>query len=519
MQPEPIRWERRSFAWVSLVVWTTAFGLAYAQAPLFTSNQNQYFLHGLARAGYGLLRQDWLANTADPTPVFSLLVEATVRSLPLAFFYVWTFLLFGVYVFSLDGLASDLFHLRDDPVKHRLFLALFVGVHAALARFLLQRALGDAWAYALEGGLAGQRLLGSVIEPSMFGVFLLLSIYLFYRGKPSWSIVCAVGAATVHPTYLLSAALLTLGYALSMLLDSDIRQAIIVPGLALVLVSPILIYTASSFASLAPASLAQAQDILVRQRIPHHTLIQVWWDASAWVQILIVIAGIALLRKTRLFAVAVVCALSALVLSLVQVLSGSQALALLFPWRPSAFLVPLGTTLIVGYAVQRFWGMSRFGMAARGRAHDLVGRASISLVLLLVVAGAVKFQIDRAQKAADPARGVMEFVARTSSSGEVYMIPPYLQDFRLETGTPVLVDFKSIPYRAKEVIEWYDRLLLTRAFYRDQAANVSCRALADAVTRYGVTDVVLAEAQFGASCGPWIERYRDVNFAVYQVVP
>ena len=59
---------------------TLVFSTAYTQSPLFTSNQNQYFLHGLAHAGYGYLHEDWLANTLDPTPVFSFLVEITSAS-------------------------------------------------------------------------------------------------------------------------------------------------------------------------------------------------------------------------------------------------------------------------------------------------------------------------------------------------------------------------------------------------------------------------------------------------------
>ena len=34
---------------------TVVFALTYAQAPLYFSNQNQYFLHGLAAAGFGSL--------------------------------------------------------------------------------------------------------------------------------------------------------------------------------------------------------------------------------------------------------------------------------------------------------------------------------------------------------------------------------------------------------------------------------------------------------------------------------
>lgn len=509
----------RPIAPLALVAWSIGFGLAYSQAPLFSSNQNQYFLHGLARAGYGFLRQDWLANTVDPTPLFSWIVESTYRFLPLGAFYLWTFVLFGVYVYSLEGLASDLFGLRDDPVKHRLFLSLFIAAHSALMRFGLLKVLGDAWAYVLEGGLAGQRVLGSVVEPSMFGVLLLLSIHLFHRKKAVLSVVCAVAAATIHPTYLLTAGLLTLGYTLVMFRDGEGLRALRVPALAIVLVLPILAYSVIHFTTSVPADLAQAQDILVQRRIPHHTLIQVWWNSSALVQIAIVASGLGLARKTRLFIVLAVCAGSVVAVTAIQVLTGSQSLALIFPWRPSTILVPLGTTLVLGYLVSAVWRWANMSSDTLRRIRDLVGRASISMVVVLMLAGLAKFKIDLAQVASDPAREMMAFARREGQAGEVYMIPPYLQDFRLETGEPILVDFKSIPYRAKEVIQWYDRLLLARAFYRDQPEKVSCRALRDARTRYGVTHVVLDSAQFGADCGPWVERYRDAAFAVYELSP
>ena len=42
------------------------FALSYQQWPLYSSNQNTYFLHGLADGGVGFLELDWLAQTADP---------------------------------------------------------------------------------------------------------------------------------------------------------------------------------------------------------------------------------------------------------------------------------------------------------------------------------------------------------------------------------------------------------------------------------------------------------------------
>ena len=57
--------------WLILAI---IFGFAYTQLPMYASNQNQYLLHGYAEST-GELANDWLANTADQTPVFSAFVK------------------------------------------------------------------------------------------------------------------------------------------------------------------------------------------------------------------------------------------------------------------------------------------------------------------------------------------------------------------------------------------------------------------------------------------------------------
>src|SRR5262249_56691201 len=104
------------------------FAVAHAQAPLYYSNQNQYFLHGLARAGQGLLAEDWLANTLDPTPVFSALVAVTARYLHPWAFHAYHALLLGVYAVSLLALFA-----ASGPAASRrwpLFVALFILAHS-----------------------------------------------------------------------------------------------------------------------------------------------------------------------------------------------------------------------------------------------------------------------------------------------------------------------------------------------------------------------------------------------------
>ena len=63
------------------------FAASYTLTPLFSSNQNTYFLHGLANGKLGFLANDWMANTTDPFPLFSFLIYLTHSFFPTFFFY------------------------------------------------------------------------------------------------------------------------------------------------------------------------------------------------------------------------------------------------------------------------------------------------------------------------------------------------------------------------------------------------------------------------------------------------
>src|SRR4051794_30120669 len=108
-----------------------AFAVAYGQAPLYYSNQNQYFLHGLAAVGEGHLREDWLANTADPTPAFSALVAFTARNLDPWAFHFYHGLALSVYAAALLGLFASLAGPELAGRRWPVFLALLVAVHSA----------------------------------------------------------------------------------------------------------------------------------------------------------------------------------------------------------------------------------------------------------------------------------------------------------------------------------------------------------------------------------------------------
>jgi hypothetical protein len=181
------------------------FAAIYCQAPLYYSNQNQYFVHGLAVADVGHLREDWLANTADPTPVFTGLVAATVRWLHPWLFYAFHALLLGVYLAALFAIFAALAGPEMARRRWPIFVTLLVAVHSGAARWLSYRAFDQDYAWYFQSGVAGQYLLGGMLQPSMFGVLLLVAVACFVW-RHGYLAAVAIGAAvTVHTTYLLPA--------------------------------------------------------------------------------------------------------------------------------------------------------------------------------------------------------------------------------------------------------------------------------------------------------------------------
>ncbi len=351
MHPSKSRLRRILIYCAVIAVWTALFAIAYSQSPLYTSNQNQYFLHGLAQAGYGYLEQDWLANTLDPTPVFSALVAITFRLFhTTSIFYIYYALLMGIYLFSLYGIADKTFQISSSKVSSLVFLSSMILVHAAGLRFALSRLIGVNWAYILEDGVADQRMLGPVFQPSTFGVLLVLSIFLFLEHKPLLAGLCAALAAIIHPTYLLASGMLTASYMLITFRENrQIKEPLLIGLSALLPILPMLVYLWGSFGGEPSEITLQARQILVDYRIPHHALVSLWLDATALVKIGLVALCIYLVRKERIFWILLLPFLVACLFTILQVITQSYSLALLFPWRLSIFLVPLCTALLIAH--------------------------------------------------------------------------------------------------------------------------------------------------------------------------
>ncbi|MGB3532941.1 MAG: DUF6798 domain-containing protein [Microcoleaceae cyanobacterium] len=485
------------------------FGFSYVQKPLYTSNQNTKFLQGMAEAGYGYLDQDWLANTLDPLPVFSALVQFTHAYLLPEFFYIYYWILCGFYVYSLMGISAIIFNLKSDYEK-LIYFVLLVAVHC------LEINIFDFETHIhLHYGVAQQYILGPYFQTSNFGVFIIFSIYLFLSHQYTASILALTIAATIHPTYLPTAALLTLSYLLIRYQNREKLKPIISMGfLSLALVLPVVIYMTLIFSETS-AEIAEKATTLLINRIPHHSLPEIWLNWVAGIQITIIILAIFLVRQHQIFLILFIPFTLATILTLAQVFTQSETLAFLTPWRVSAVLVPLSTSLIIAACLRKIFAQYHHFFSDNQRIIHYFFIASLA-TFVIVGMGDQQKELNR-QHSHD---SVMAFVKQNKTEDDLYLVPHTSGNFipfRLQTGAAILINQKSHPYKDIEVIEWHQRLMMAQQFYGPEFRPTRCLTLEKIVTHYRVNHVILEQGD-SLECSGWDNIYTDELYQVYRLL-
>jgi len=449
-----------------LIIWllfSVLMAITYTQSPLFTSNQNQYFLHGMAAVEMGSLPLDWIANTAEPTPVFTWIVQFTYLIFKTqVFFYVYYAFLMGLYLFSLYHIANQLFGLSESNELSTLWIGCILALQSAGFRYLSSSTLGTQWSFLFDGGMAGQRVLGTVFQPSTFGVFLLFSFLQFLRDKKIQAIVFATLAASIHPTYLLTSALLVGGYLLyEWFHQKNLKNAVLLGILALLLIAPILVYVLKNFEGSEFAQ--EARRILIEIRIPHHSSIQSWFGFPSVVKLTMILWGIYLLRsKPEIFYPFTFIAVASIALSAVQYFYPSDFMALIFPWRPSAILMPIAFGCITAHLLTILINIHKKNKPIFKPLGKII---PILLITLSGAAGIYRMGYDYHQKIQMKEKNLYAWIEQETGDQDRFVIPVGLETFRTETKRAAFIDFFAIPYNHEDVIHWYHRVLGVNKFF------------------------------------------------------
>ncbi|MEL6221308.1 MAG: DUF6798 domain-containing protein [Cyanobacteria bacterium J06627_8] len=487
------------------------FGIAYTQDPIYYSseNQNTKYLQGLANAGYGFLSNDWTANTIDPLPAFTTLVQWTYQLIhPEYGFYLFYILIFGAYVYSLTAIVAEVFPLRRYQTRLLLFFALLLLFHT-LDIEIFDFELDEHLHY----GVAEQYILGPVFQPSNFGVFLLISIYAFLKDRPYWAVACLAIAGSFHPAYFPSVAALTLSYmGILAFQERQWTRSLWVGIVSGILIFPVFAYMYFTFQDTTPELTQQAASIIVNQRIPHHSIPVLWLeDGQAYVQTILVAIALYCVWRTRLFYILIGPFIAAVALTVVQVFINNDFVAFIAPWRISVFLVPVATSILIAQFITTL--ANRYPTWVRQRSL-LIARISFGIILSMVIVGGVE-QFQKVQKA-DGTFGMMEHVKATKQADDLYLLRPNekeLRKFRLYTGAPIFINRKTHPYKDVEVVEWNQRVELGDEFYRKRGVG-QCGMLRNELKPYNITHIVVPSDSLERSCPRLVEEYRDEYYAV-----
>ena len=490
------------------------FCMAYSQAPLYYSNQNQYFLHGFTKAKLGYLEKDWLGNTTDPTPLFSGLICLSITWLNENIFYLYFAMLQGVFL----SCAWIIYHRKNNnkPFEighYALFSAIFILINSAALRWLSYRLFDQDYPWFLQAGVAGQYILGAMFQPSNFGVFLLLGLSLFMVEKHISATVFTCLAGILHTTYLLGGAFIILGFQLYLVLDGKIKKAILIGILALLLVTPSVFYAAGNFQPSSSEGFKEAQEFLVKFRLPHHCLPQLWLDWVACLQILWIMLSLFLLRKQKALTVILVPFLLGALLTILQVVTQSNTLALLFPWRISSVLVPLATMIILSELLA-------YCNPFISRLKPFVPSVVLSIILALLGIAIPVFKAGFVIK--ENENGILAHIKTNKTIDDLYLLPvnvPNLasttrgslssdfkpigkkttdtrivpidmQRFRLYAQAPLYIDFKAIPYKDADVLDWHRRLLLAQNWQKRLLDNKSPELLLEELRAQKINHIV-----------------------------
>jgi hypothetical protein len=497
---------------------TLVFSIAYTQEAIYNSpersynNQHTKYLQGLAEAGFGFLREDWLANTIDPLPAFTFLVKFTYQYLSHEYmFYIYYMLIMGIYAYSIFGIVSYLFDFQNNRVKYLVYWAIFIFIHTVHIQIFQFDTGRD-----LHIGVAKQYILGPVFQPCTFGVFLVTSIWLFLYKKYLGSVLLLAIAVTFHPTYFPIVAILTIAYTLVLLIEEkNVKQALLVAFLTFILVLPSFAYMYFTFQPTSAELEQQAKNIIVNFRIPHHSIPKIWLaDGVAYIQTALITLAVYLVRKTKLFLILFLPLVAAVSLTIIQLLINNNTLAFIAPWRSYAVLVPISTGIILASAVNFIF--NRFDKSIIVKQKSVKFLSIIIITVLFLIGLNRQIELFNYQ---GKATKVLDFVRQNQQSGQVYLVPPdekRLRKFRLYTGIPIFINLKSHPYKDVEVIEWYKRVELARNFYANNGDR--CNYLQQNILNdYQITHVILEKEQFGTKCDILRQIYRDDRYEVYRI--
>jgi hypothetical protein len=113
---------------------------------------------------------------------------------------------------------------------------------------------------------------------------------------------------------------------------------------------------------------------------------------------------------------------------------------------------------------------------------------------------------------------VWDYVTETVEEGGTYLVPLGFKGFRIDTGAPIFVDWKSHPYRDTEFLEWFNRANLAWRFYEAPSDDAAIEALSRIRAVSPITHVIAYERTRRALAHAGLRQvYDGPGYAVFEI--
>lgn len=187
--------------------------------------------------------------------------------------------------------------------------------------------------------------------------------------------------------------------------------------------------------------------------------------------------------------------------------SGMETYRLIAPWRVSVILLPLASMGLAACAILKLHEAKFFERWTERR----IAWSSIGVIMICVTIGTIMTIF----KFMEPQPSYVSFVRGNLASGQLYLTSVSQLGFRLETGAPQFVTFKSHPYQDFEVLEWYRRLGVMSKLY--QGSEMNCDELRNTAMKEKITHVMAVKKEPSVSCDFASQIFRDGSTRIYQL--
>ena len=504
--------ERKNYLFKVLL--SLLFGIAYMTIPNYGDGSNVHYLRGLAAGGYGYLSNDEFVKSKDAFPIFSQIVELSFVYGKEFLFYIYHCILVSLFFFWSISIANYSTGIQKIDTANLVIAAIIFAINSIFIENFFIYIFNFDLIYHLNSGLADQFLLYKEFIPSLFGVFLVGSIYFFLKNKIFISCLLISLSAYLHFNYLFIGAYLTISYMIIIYFRDGLKKAFLLGFFTLLSIIPLLIYVYLNFVISDSALFERTQHFMAYERLPHHADISRWMlDKITIAKVLLILIGIAFLfikKQKKLLIILSTVFIISLVLTLIQIISSSLSLALMFPWRSTVILVPLILIILISH-LTRHLIENYLGSFMSKKILTYLSIVSITFFLLTNFYFEYRENINKKNK---DFYNVVLFIKANSNKNDLYAIEirdPLSGKFRLSTGAKLFVDFTAVPYDSIAISSWLQRYDINNKIFSNLGAICDGRYKFN----FGeITHLIVKNSKFNKECNKFEEIYKDNEYSI-----